>query len=293
MDKLLKLVQKLRDEIVPESSVSKMAKPELLSWIEEANLLSRMRTFHGKGTRGIRSSLTDDEEDTLVPSNSELQRWRIGKLRKLVRNFHKATQILKKYEKFSASRLRSHIKRHRYEEMLFGDDLPVDTDDEDEKKKPKERSRKKDKDRKPQHTRELIREKLGNIVINTGDQFSNQPVAKGKLDDCCCPETNKLADQDFFGLIQKLAPNLYRTLAEKNFLLDMCALDKKRIEANVCPVDCRRKAWDEFTCCEKDETPAWFRTWVATQPVGGTACRNGSKLYCFQNILFSLHSCML
>ena len=90
MDKLLQLVQKLRDEIVPESPLSKMSKPDLLSWIEEANLLSRMRTFHGKGTRGIRSTLTDDEEDSLVPSNNEVQRWRIGKLRKLVRNFHKA-----------------------------------------------------------------------------------------------------------------------------------------------------------------------------------------------------------
>ena len=127
----------MRDEIVPDTPLSKMSKSELLSFIEEANIIQRMRTFHQKAERGIRSTLTDDEDEGLIPTESTIQKWRVGKLRKLLRQFHKATQVLKKYDKFSASRLRSHIKRHRYEEMLYGQDLDLpDTDEEtdDEKK---------------------------------------------------------------------------------------------------------------------------------------------------------------
>ena len=136
MDKLLKLVEKLRNEIVPESSISKMSKEDILRFITESNLLQRMRTFHRKGdVAGVRSVITDDEAP-LVPSESDILKWRVGKLRKLVRDFHRATQILKRYTKFSAARLRSHIKRHRYEDMLYGDDLPdIGTDDEGEPKK--------------------------------------------------------------------------------------------------------------------------------------------------------------
>lgn len=252
MDKLLQLVAKLRDEIVPSTPLNKMSKPDLIQFIEESNFIQRMRTFHQKGERGIRSTLTDDEDDTLIPSQSEVQKWRVGKLRKLIRTFHRATQILKKYTKFTSARLRSHIKRNRYEEMMFGDDLPVETEDEKEEK-PKKKTKHKTK------TKEIIKEKLptglGNIIINTGVQPVTTECGKCKEDtkSCCCPEEpNKLADQDFFGLIQKLAPNLYKVLAEKAFLLDMCALDRKRMEANVCPIDCRRKAWDDLACCERD-----------------------------------------
>ena len=53
MDKLLQLIEKLRNEIVPEQPLSKMSKPDLLKFIEEAQILERMRTFHEKGSRGI------------------------------------------------------------------------------------------------------------------------------------------------------------------------------------------------------------------------------------------------
>ena len=269
MDKLLKLVEKLRNEIVPESSISKMSKEDILRFITESNLLQRMRTFHRKGdVAGVRSVITDDEAP-LVPSESDILKWRVGKLRKLVRDFHRATQILKRYTKFSAARLRSHIKRHRYEDMLYGDDLPdIGTDDEGEPKKKNRRKKEKEsKESKAPPVKSGIT--FPNIIINTGD---NPPVVKDetpvetekKCGGCCEEKDNKLADQDFFGLIQKLAPNLYKTLAEKAFLLDMCALDRKRMEANVCPVDCRPKAWDEFACCEREEAPpAWFIKWYA------------------------------
>ena len=78
MDKLLQLVAKLRDELVPSQPLNKMSKPEL---IEESNFIQRMRAFHQKGERGIRSTLTEDEDETLIPSQSEIQKWRVGKLR--------------------------------------------------------------------------------------------------------------------------------------------------------------------------------------------------------------------
>ena len=124
MDKLLQIISKLRNAIVPENPLSKMSKEDILAFIEESNLLERMRTFHQRAEKGIRSAITDDEEDTLIPNAGDLKKMRIGKLRKMVRQFHKATQILRKYEKYSASRLRSHVKRHRYEEMLYGEDMP-------------------------------------------------------------------------------------------------------------------------------------------------------------------------
>jgi hypothetical protein len=227
MDKLLQLVAKLRDELVPKKPLNKLSKPELIQFIEESNFIQRMRAFHQKGDRGIRSTLTEDEDETLIPSQSEIQKWRVGKLRKMVRTFHRATQILKKYTKFSAARLRSHIKRNRYEEMMFGDDLPAETEDEEEEKPKKPKKKTKTK------TKEIIKETLptglGNIIINNGVQPVEKDSCCAKCSedkkDCCCPdEPNKLADQDFFGLIQKLAPNLYKVLAEKAFLLDMCAL---------------------------------------------------------------------
>ena len=72
---------------------------------------------------------------------------------------------------------------------------------------------------------------MGDIIINTGAvterEAEKEEAMDGKKKDCCCEEKeNKLKDDDFFGLIQSLAPNLYNVLAEKAFLLDTCALDK-------------------------------------------------------------------
>ena len=143
MDKLLQLIEKLRSELVPESPIASMSKPQLLQFIEESQFIERMRVFHQKGDRGIRSAITDDEDDNLVPNPAAIQKWRVGKLRKLLRTFHKATLILKKYVKFSASRLRSHIKRNRYEEMLFLDDNLPDTPPSTPKRKKADKKAKK------------------------------------------------------------------------------------------------------------------------------------------------------
>ena len=232
MDKLLAIVEKLKSEIVPDQPVGKMSKPDLLSFLDGAKIVERMKVFHQKGEKGLRSAITDDEDDAFVPSEAELRKWRVGKIRKMLRNFHRATQITKKYAKFTASRLRSHIKRHRYEEMLFGEDLP-DVDDMESPRSPKGKPRPVNGRRTRDKVTKTIEKGFGgNIIINTGDN----PASKDKKEDCCCDEPNLLADQDFFGLVQSLAPNLYKVLAEKSFLLDMCSLDRKRMEANVCPM---------------------------------------------------------
>ena len=164
MEKLLQLVEKLKKAIVPDQPVGKMPKGELLSFISEADLLTRMRTFHERVEKGIRSAITDDEDEKMIPSESELKKWRVGKIRKLVREFHKSTQILKKYTKFSAARLRSHIKRHKYEEMLYGDDLPsLDTDTDEDTPEPRRKRRKKN----PRPAKSMFPLKgLGNISFN-------------------------------------------------------------------------------------------------------------------------------
>ena len=63
MDKLLQIISKLRNAIVPENPLSKMSKEDILAFIEESNLLERMRTFHQRAEKGIRSAITDDEEE--------------------------------------------------------------------------------------------------------------------------------------------------------------------------------------------------------------------------------------
>ena len=51
MEKLLQLVEKLKSAIVPDQPVGKMPKAELLSFISESDLLTRMRTFHERVER--------------------------------------------------------------------------------------------------------------------------------------------------------------------------------------------------------------------------------------------------
>ena len=48
MDKLLGLIDKLKNEIVPGKPLGKMTKADLLAFIRESNFLERMRTFHQK-----------------------------------------------------------------------------------------------------------------------------------------------------------------------------------------------------------------------------------------------------
>ncbi len=178
----MQLIEKLRGELVPESPIATMSKPQLLQFIEESQFIERMRVFHQKGDRGIRSAITDDEDDNLVPNPAAIQKWRVGKLRKLLRTFHKATLILKKYVKFSASRLRSHIKRNRYEEMLFLDDNLPDTPPSTPKKEKKQKAKKTPKKETVREHRDRSDSKrdrlMGDIIINTAPQTESGEAKK-------------------------------------------------------------------------------------------------------------------
>ena len=194
MDKLLSLVNKLKNEIVPPQPVNKMSKEQLLVFFEEQSILDRAKVFHKKIVKGIRSAITDDDDD-LVPTDRELKKWRVGKIRKFLRDFHRSTQILKRYHKFTAPRLRSHIKRHRYEQMLLGDDIQESTDEEKtpppspKTKTPKKRSlpkppspKKRDPSpkRQPKHVSPKRTYSPRNIIINTA------PAIVPEKEDCCC-----------------------------------------------------------------------------------------------------------
>ena len=124
MEKLLEIVGKLRETIVPPIPVTKMGKKDLLSFIEESKLLERMRVFHDKRkTKAVASQIHEEQEESVVPTESELKRMTTGQLRRLVREFHKDIGINQKHAKMSASKLRSFISRHKYSDMLEGDDL--------------------------------------------------------------------------------------------------------------------------------------------------------------------------
>ena len=45
MEKLLQLISKLREEIVPDQPLSKMSKEDVLRFIEDASIIKRMRAF--------------------------------------------------------------------------------------------------------------------------------------------------------------------------------------------------------------------------------------------------------
>ncbi len=61
MEKLLQLISKLREEIVPDQPLSTMSKEDVLRFIEDANIIKRMRAFHQKGAKGIRSAITEED----------------------------------------------------------------------------------------------------------------------------------------------------------------------------------------------------------------------------------------
>ena len=155
MEKLLDLVQKLRENVVPTEEISKISKKELIQFIEDANILKKMEIFHDKTkSKALKSIVHEAEEESVVPDMATVRKWPVSKLRKLLRSFHRDIGLGKrtKHSKMSVSKLRSFVSRNRYQEMLYGDDdmafLGQDDDDEDDKKKDK---KKKHKDKTKEH----------------------------------------------------------------------------------------------------------------------------------------------
>ena len=48
MEKLIALVNRLKDEIVPDSPIGKMSKEQLLAFYRDKSILDRARIFHQK-----------------------------------------------------------------------------------------------------------------------------------------------------------------------------------------------------------------------------------------------------
>ena len=56
MDKLLDLVQKLRENVVPTAAIKEISKNELLKFFEDADILKKMEIFHEKKkTKALKS----------------------------------------------------------------------------------------------------------------------------------------------------------------------------------------------------------------------------------------------
>ena len=212
MEKLLDLVQKLRESIVPTAEIKSISKKELLSFIEDADILKKMSIFHEKKqSKALKSIVHEAEEESVVPDLATIRKWPVSKLRKLLRSFHRDIGLGKgiKHSKMSVSKLRSFVSRNRYQEMLYGDDdmpfLGEDADEEIKKKSSKKKEHKEGKEVKSGTSKSGS----GSVVnVYTAPQTKSEK-------DCACEMPNILEDAS--GIIMSLAPELYRTLLSKSY----------------------------------------------------------------------------
>ena len=125
MEKLLDLVQKLRESVIPSDEIRQMSKKSIITFIEDAKILEKMKIFHDKTeSKALKSIVHDVEEESIVPDMATVKKRSVGKLRKLLRDFYRDIGLNKgtKHSKMSVSKLRSFVSRNRYQEMLYGDD---------------------------------------------------------------------------------------------------------------------------------------------------------------------------
>ena len=277
MDKLLDLVQKLRDSVVPAEKLSKLNKKQIITFIEDAKVLEKMRVFHDKTkAKAMKSIVNDIEEEGIVPDSSDLKRLSVSKLRKLLRDFHRDIGLKQKHSKMSASKLRSFVSRNRYQEMLYGDDDMKFLMLDDEKKPKKDKGKKQKEPKEPKESggsKTKDPKSTGSVVnVYTGD-------SKGEdKESCGCDEVNILEELDAQGIIMKLAPELYRSLMAKSYLLDLCNLSRMRREHEVCAVACDPKAYNRWACCEKPCCPGQGAQAARGRDPGMVEVREGARV---------------
>lgn len=165
MEKLLDLIQKVRDVVVPSEKLSKMNKKQIISFIEDGKILEKMQIFHEKRkSKALKSIVHEEEEEGIIPEPAQLKKLSVSKLRKLLREFHRDIGLKQKHAKMSASKLRSFVSRNRYQEMLYGDDdfQFLNMEDDDKKPKPKKSRAAAEPDRKwaPKRQNSLGRRRL-------------------------------------------------------------------------------------------------------------------------------------
>ncbi len=270
MDKLLELVQKLRDSVVPAEKLSKLNKKQIITFIEDAKVLEKMRVFHDKTkAKAMKSIVNDVEEEGIVPDSSDLKKLSVSKLRKLLRDFHRDIGLKQKHSKMSASKLRSW-----YQEMLYGDDdmkFLMLQDDKKEKKGKGKKERKEPKEPKEPQPKES---KSTGSVVNV---YTGESKAEDK-EKCGCDEVNILEELDAQGIIMKLAPELYRSLMAKSYLLDLCNLSRMRREHEVCAVACDPKAYNRWACCENPCCPGQGTQAARGRDPGMVEVREGARV---------------
>ena len=266
MDKLLDLVKKVRESVIPAADIKKMNKKDLLSFIEDAKILEKMQIFHEKKKeKQLKSIVHEVEEEGIVPDLPALRKMSVGKIRRLLREFHRDIGLKSKHSKMSASKLRSFVRRNKYQEMLYGDDDMPFFEDKDEKKEKKEKPKVKEE------RHERVESKSSVVNVYTGEQ-------REKEDKCKCEMPNILEEQDAQGIIMQLAPELYRSLLAKSYLLDLCNLNRMRREQEVCAVACDPKAYNRWACCEKPCCPGETKTGTAsTLPPRGVGVGSANR----------------
>ena len=85
---------------------------------------------------------------------------------------------------------------------------------------------------------------MPSIVINNG--------VPAKEEECGCKDSPKgEIEGDDVGIIKALAPELFKVLTSRSYLLDMCNLSRMKREHDVCPVSCDTVAYSSHACCKK------------------------------------------
>ena len=146
----------------------------------------------------------------------------------------------------------------------------LSTMDEGKEKKPKSKGKDRARSRSPRKTPST------QPVVNvyTGEYSGEKGEEKC---DCECEMPNILEEQDTQGIIMKLAPELYRSLLAKSYLLDLCNLNRMKREQEVCAVACDPKAYNRWACCEKPQCCPEVAA-VAVPSKGMVEVREGGKL---------------
>ena len=208
-----------------------------------------MKIYYGKQEgKKLKSKIHEivEKEESLVPELADFRNMKVSKIRKVLKTWHRDTQITSKLNKHGAAKLRNIATRHMWEEMLYHDES-MDFGDEEEKREtvPDKKEKKEKKTAAPKKAGATTQHVAGGttVVINTGKSSDKEcecaPFGKDE------PEPNDPMKK----LLYKLAPNLFKTAISKAFLLDLCNLDRMRQEGRQCPIDCRPAAFDPNKCC--------------------------------------------
>ena len=144
-----------------------MSKKQIISFIEDAKILEKMKIFHEKkNTKALKSIVHEAEEEGVVPEPADLKRLSVSKLRKMMREFHRDIGLKQKHAKMSASKLRSFVSRNRYQEMLYGDDDMTFLMQDDEKKGKVVKEKPSKKGREREGIKEKVSSKSDQVSVN-------------------------------------------------------------------------------------------------------------------------------